>query len=54
VGYFSDTLIPLEYRFPAGGVVLTALATLLVALAASVGPALLATRIRIAEILRYA
>ncbi|HEY7060871.1 MAG TPA: FtsX-like permease family protein [Chloroflexota bacterium] len=54
VNYLGDTLIPLEYAFPAGGVRTTLLATIVVALAASLGPALLATRVRIAEILRYA
>lgn len=54
VSFFSDTLIPLEYGFPAGGMLLTVLVILAVTLAASLGPALLATRIRIAEILRYA
>jgi putative ABC transport system permease protein len=54
VEYLSDKLIPLEYAFPAAGVRTTLLATIVVALAASLGPALLATRVRIAEILRYA
>jgi putative ABC transport system permease protein len=54
VGFFSDTLIPLEYGFPVAGVLVAALAIAALALLASVGPALLATRIRIAAILRYA
>jgi putative ABC transport system permease protein len=53
VGFFSDRLIPLEYVFPAAGMLASALAVLGVTLAASVGPALLATRVRIADILRY-
>ena len=54
VGFLGDTLIPLDYAFPAAGVRATLLATLVTALAASLAPALLATRVRIAEILRYA
>jgi putative ABC transport system permease protein len=54
VEFLGDRLIPLEYALPAAGVRDTLLATLAVALAASLGPALLATRIRVAEILRYA
>ncbi len=54
VGFLSDKLIPLQYAFPATGVRGTLLATLAIALAASLGPALLASRVRIAEILRYA
>jgi putative ABC transport system permease protein len=54
VGFFSDTLIPVEYAFPATGALVSVGGVLLVALAASLGPALLASRIRIAEILRYA
>jgi putative ABC transport system permease protein len=54
VEFLSDTLIPLDYAFPAAGVRATLLATVVTALAASLAPALLATRVRIAEILRYA
>jgi putative ABC transport system permease protein len=54
VGFFSDTLLPLEYAFPVTGALLSVLAVLVIALVASLGPALLATRLRIAEILRYA
>jgi putative ABC transport system permease protein len=54
VEFLSDTLIPLDYAFPAAGVRTTLLATVVTALAASLAPALLATRVRIAEILRYA
>jgi len=53
VGFFSDRLIPLEYVFPGVGMLASALAVLGVTLAASLGPALLAARIRIADILRY-
>ncbi len=54
VEFLGDKLIPLEYVLPAAGVRLTLLATLTIALVASLGPALLATRVRVAEILRYA
>jgi putative ABC transport system permease protein len=53
VAFFSDKVIALEYTFPATGVLVAALVVLGVTFVASVGPALLATRIRIAEILRY-
>jgi putative ABC transport system permease protein len=54
VGYLGDNLIPLDYAFPFAALRTTLLATVVTALAASLGPALLATRVRIAEILRYA
>jgi putative ABC transport system permease protein len=54
VGFFSDRLIPLEYAFPGSGALLSLAVLILLTLLASFGPALLATRIRIAEILRYA
>jgi putative ABC transport system permease protein len=54
VEFLGNTLIPLDYALPAAGVRATLLATVGIALAASLGPALFATRIRIAEILRYA
>ncbi len=53
VNYFGATLIPLDYGFPVAGGLLTVLAIVGVALAASAGPALLAARLRIADILRY-
>jgi putative ABC transport system permease protein len=54
VGFISDKLIPMEYVFPPEGVIVTWGAVLVVAFASSIGPSLLAARMRIADILRYA
>ena len=53
VGVLNARLIPLDYRLPGTALGLTLGLVLVVTLLASIGPALAAARMRIAEILRY-
>jgi putative ABC transport system permease protein len=53
VALLSERLIPLDYHLPRGTLVLTLALVLGVTFLASLGPALAAARMRIADILRY-
>jgi putative ABC transport system permease protein len=53
VEFLSDKLVFMEYVFPPESVVITLIAVVLVAFIASIGPAMAAARMRIADILRY-
>jgi putative ABC transport system permease protein len=53
VEFLNDKLMSMVYVFPPEGVVITFAAIMAVAFISSIGPALAAARMRIAEILRY-